>query len=221
MPAVLVKEEKLIDSKGNPIVTETWEDFEEEPPIPPSATRIARNVRRSHSEGKYVLTFDRSPFFDEGEPGQGNGSTDSYSVEGSLSQEPIETHPKFKTLTVNDWKNWRTWKDNPADPALNGWKPSQEPTDSPLYLLWKLYSKGITDYLVPRAVVRERRNETSPPNLSRLGKIQPPQNAPNLPSGGNWLLSGVSGTQEQNASWTNSYEYLSSGENGWNNDIYA
>ena len=206
MAAVLTKSETSTDSKGRTITTETWEAFDG----PPSAPSGASNIKRTHTDGKHTLVFDNTPADTTG---------DEYSVEGSMSQEPIETHEKFKEIGAGDWKKWNLWKNNPNDEGLYGWKPGEQ--SGPMATLAALYEKGVTDYLVPRAVVRITRLEGSSPRLSKLGKIDAPSGAPTLPSGANWMLTGASGTRQEGGKWSNSYEYMSSGPTGWNSEIYS
>lgn len=206
MPAVLTKSEHWTDSKNREITTETWEAFDG----PPSAPSGAKNIRRTHTDGKHTLVCDNTPT---------DNSADEYSVEGSMSQEPIETHEKFKDIGAEDWKKWTLWKTNPHDELLAGWKPHEQ-TGS-MATLAALYDKGVSDYLVPRAVVRITRTESGSPRLSRLGKIDTPTGAPTLPSGANWMLTGASGNRSQDGKWSNSYEYMSSGPAGWNTEVYT
>jgi len=207
MAAVLTKSESSTDSKGRAITTETWEAFDG----PPAAPAGASNIRRTHTDGKHTLVFDNAPT--ESGPGE------EYSVEGSMSQEPIETHEKFKSISAADWKKWNLWKNNPNDEGLGGWKPGEQ--SGPMADLAALYDKGVTDYLVPRAVVRITRIEGSSPRLSKLGKIDAPSGAPTLPSGANWMLTGASGAKQEGGKWSNTYEYMSSGPAGWNPTIYS
>jgi len=204
MAAVLTKSETSTDSKGRAITTETWEAFDGAPSAPSGAS----NIKRTHTEGKHTLTFDNTPTDSTGE---------EYSVEGSMSQEPIETHEKFKNISAADWKKWNLWKNNTKDEALEGWKPDT----GAMADLAALYEKGVTDYLVPRAVVRITRSEGSSPRLSKLGKIDAPSGAPTLPSGANWMLTGASGARQEGGKWSNTYEYMSSGPAGWNSEIYS
>ena len=204
MAAVLTKSETSTDSKGRSITSETWEAFDG----PPSAPSGASNIKRTHTDGKHTLTFDNTPTDSTGE---------EYSVEGSMSQEPIETHEKFKGVAAEDWKKWNLWKNNTKDEALEGWKPDS----GAIADLAALYEKGVTDYLVPRAVVRITRIEGSSPRLSKLGKIDAPSGAPTLPSGANWMLTGASGAKQEGGKWSNTYEYMSSGPAGWNSEIYS
>ena len=204
MAAVLTKSETSTDSKGRAITTETWEAFDGAPSAPSGAS----NITRTHTDGKHTLTFDNTPTDSTGE---------EYSVEGSMSQEPIETHEKFKNISAADWKKWNLWKNNTKDEALEGWKPDT----GAMADLAALYEKGVTDYLVPRAVVRITRIEGSSPRLSKLGKIDAPSGAPTLPSGANWMLTGASGARQEGGKWSNTYEYMSSGPAGWNSAIYS
>jgi hypothetical protein len=209
MAAVLTKSESSTDSKGKTVTTETWEDFAGPPPAPVGAT----NIRRTHTDGKHTLVCDL------GGPSSPDNPADEYSVEGSMSQEPIETHERFKDISAGDWKKWNLWKNNPNDESLDGWKPSE--AGGSIGDLAALYEKGVSDYLVPRAVVRITKIESSSPRLSKLGKIDAPSGAPTLPSGANWMLTGASGNRGQEGKWTNTYEYMSSGPAGWNREIYS
>jgi hypothetical protein len=206
MSAVHTKSEWSQDSRGQTIETQTWESFSS----PPSAPLGAKNIRRTHTDGKHTLVCDIAPSQNDG---------DGFTVEGSMSQEPIETHEMFKDISPEDWKKWNLWKNNPNDESLGGWKPSDIP--GPMTKLGELYEKGITDYLVPRAVVRINTSEGAAPRLSRLGRIETPSRAPTLPQGANWMLTGASGSREESGKWNNSYEYLSSGPAGWNQEIYG
>jgi len=202
MDAVLTKTEESTDAQGRKVTTQTWESLTARPPTPANAT----NVRYSQSEGKHTLIFDIA----------GSSSETDYSVEGSMAQEPIETHEMFKDIT--DWEKWNKWKNNPYDESLNGWKPADGGDN--MAKLGSLYEKGITDYLVPRAVLRITKEESGAPTLTNLGKITTPGSAPNLRGQANWMLTGVSGTKKTDTKWSNTYEYMSSGPAGWNSEIY-
>jgi len=207
MAAILTKSETFTDSKGKTVTTETWEAFDGPPSVPGGAT----NIRRTHTDGKHTLLVDI--------PDSNAREGESYTVEGSMSQEPIETHEKFKDIAADEWKKWNVWKNNPNDDSLAGWNPAEQ--ESAIKELAALYEKGVTDYLVPRAVVRITQIERSSPRLSRLGKITPPPSAPTLHDGANWMLTGASGNRQEDGTWSNSYEYMSSGPAGWNKEIYS
>ena len=207
MSAVHVKSEWATNNKGQLIESQTWESFAGAP----SAPSGAKNIRRSVADGKYTLVCDVVA--------QGGSNVEEFTVEGSMSQEPIETHEAFKDILPEDWKKWNLWKTNPSDESLSGWTPAQGSTA--LQKLGALFERGVTDYLVPRAVVRITKSETSPPRLQRLGRIETPAGAPTLPSGANWMLTGASGAREEGSNWSNTYEYMSSGPAGWNREIYG
>ena len=130
-----------------------------------------------------------------------------------MSQEPIETHEKFKDVTSDEWEKWTKWKNGDES-----WNPTSGTAN--IQTLAKWYRKGVTDYLVPRAIVRITKSEGSPPLVTRLGKIQSPPGAPSLPTGANWMLVGTSGNKDASGKWTNTYEYMSSGHKGWDSEIY-
>jgi hypothetical protein len=207
--SVHVKSEWSTNEKGETTETQTWESFTGMP----SAGGGAKNIRKSHADGKYTVTFDIPP--QEQNPGN---QGDEYSVEGSMSQEPIETHEKFQSIDAETWRKWNLYKNNPTDPELGNWKPEE----SAAATLAALYNKGITDYLVPRAVVRITKREGGPPNLGRLGKIGSPPGAPAVPGSTNWMLVGASGNRSaEDGKWTTSYEYMSSGPGGWDREVYG
>ena len=82
------------------------------------------------------------------------------------------------------------------------------------------YSKGITDYLVPRIVSRQILLGTPPSGLQSVGKIS----SPPFTGGwsGNWILNGVSGRLNANTGlWETTFEWLGSGPTNWDSDLYS
>jgi hypothetical protein len=209
MSHVETKHEEAPNSRGQTVVTKTLESFSARPSV-----SGGKNLKYTHSDGRHVVTYDTYR----------NASQGEMSVEGSMSQEPIETHEDFKNIKAEEWKKWAAWKNNPQDESLSGWTPDGSRATDLMKKLHRWFSKGITDYLVPKAVVRITKVEGSPPNLSRLGKRDSPQGAPSLPSGANWLMTGATGTKvytgENQFEWDNSYEYTSSGPAGWDSEVY-
>jgi hypothetical protein len=205
---VETKYEEAPNSRGQTVITRTLESFTGRP-----TASGAKNLKYSHSDGRHVVTYDTYR----------NASQGEMSVEGSMSQEPIETHEEFKSIAADEWKKWSSWKNNPQDESIAGWTPDKKGTDK-MKKLHRWFTKGITDYLVPKAVVRITKSESTPPNLSKLGKRDSPQGAPSLPSGANWLMTGATGqkvyTGENQFEWDNTYEYTSSGPAGWDAEVY-
>jgi hypothetical protein len=177
----------------------------------PSGSSI-RNVRRSIADGRAVLTYD------EVDASVG----DVYTVSGTASQEPLATHPFFQSsgkwaITDEEWKIWDKWQKEGTD-------ISDEPlTDygEGFQKFIKLSLAGFTDYLQPRVSIRVTDANTNEPDLSELGKISNPKQAPTLADGANWLMTGVDATEDADKNWEVTREYMSSGPGGWNVDIYG
>jgi hypothetical protein len=177
----------------------------------PSGSKI-RNVRRSIADGRAVLTYDE---IDE-------SVGDGYSVSGTASQEPLATHPNFQPggkweVIVDEWKVWDKWQKEGTDIAAEN---TDEYSDGFKKFI-ALYISGFTDYLQPRVSIRVTDANAEEPDLSELGKIAEPVKAPTLADGANWLMTGVDATQDADGNWEITREYISSGPNGWNSDIYG
>jgi hypothetical protein len=176
------------------------------------AGRKIRNVRQSIADGRAVLTYD------EVDPEAG----DSYSVSGTASQEPLATHPHFQSggkwaVTPDEWKVWDKWQKEGTDIAAENLTSFSEGFQKFI----ALFLSGFTDYLQPRVSIRVTDANADQPDLSELGKISSPSIAPTLADGANWLMTGIDGTQDADKNWEITREYLSSGPNGWNEEIYG
>jgi len=146
----------------------------------------------------------------------GNGDSRIFSLEGSLSTEPIETHKDFDKFATP--ANGVFPSKEKFERFDGGTKASTDPT----------YKKGLTSYLSPGLVYSENRvvaHGTIPSrfsNMDRLGKIDNPPDSsvkPRLPSGMNWLL--VSATVEQVGRGVRvSRSWRSSRAQGWDPDLY-
>lgn len=79
---------------------------------------------------------------------------------------------------------------------------------------------GVTSFLSPQATMRETWISTSPVIAVGLGHLNSPPFSVALPSGANWLLSGVS-FQQRASIYVNTLEWKSSGRRGWNSLIYS
>jgi len=142
-----------------------------------------------------------------------------YAIDVSTTQEPVESHPYFATLSQKNRQDWAMWKQNPTNPELNGWQPSDETGEvfSTLYALWL---KGITNYFAPRIVIKSTTLENEEPNASDVGIIS------NTGYGGdtgsvNFILTGLSGQQE-GAKWRVTREYLGSARgSNWEAVLYT
>lgn len=218
--SVITRIEKTLDSRRQGVTSTTIEELGASDVMAisiPGADSKVRNVRRSISEGRAVLTFDKID----------DNVGDSYTVSGTASQEPLATHPFFQTnakwaVTDDEWKTWDKWQKEGTDISKENLTSFSEGFQKFI----TLYLKGFTDYLQPRVTVRIVNAQSEEPDLEELGKISTPNLAPILPNGGNWLLSGVDAEKdlsvdESQPGWTVTMEYMSSGPGGWNSDIYG
>jgi hypothetical protein len=208
------RREKTVNNRGVGVTTITLEELGAstvDAITKPSGSDI-RNVRRSIAEGRATLQYD---IID-------SSVGDSYSLTGTASQEPLATHPFFQAsgkwaVPDSEWKIWDKWQKEGTDisaQALTSYGTGFQKFVS-------LYLKGFTDYLQPRLTLRLVDANTSAPTTTGLGKIATPAQAPSLPSGANWLLSGIDATRDADNNWEVSREYISSGPGGWNTDIYS
>ena len=158
--------------------------------------------------------------------------TITYELTVGLSEEPIETHPKFVTTLGGTPKN-------PGNGAIFrhagtgalAYEGAPAPTDdgyvfdsfAPIYGGAQNPFAKVSAYLDSCAMTW-RRTSVSPvstSSVSKAGKIDTPSgNPPKLATGRNWLNMGVTQTQ-RGAAFVSSEEWRASGPNGWNADIYG
>ena len=220
---------RTIAPDGRYIVTipvSTTDETNASVPTTPSGTRLvsAEDTQRPDGGRDYVFTFESIAY-----GGTGSGVDRQQQINGQAAQEPIETHPKFNGVggggTVND-----------ADlaaikAALNsGSAPTFSGTGTNLTAAQDLYAlmlKGVTHYYTPSGITySETVDETNKPDLNELCTVdKPPQDAPALRSGSNWLLIGSRSQKIYapegggNAFWRVTREWLASGPRGWNADF--
>ena len=211
---VETRREKTVNNRNQGVTTVTLEQLgatsEDAISAPPGSN--IRNVRRSVADGRATLQYDMVD----------SSVGDSYSLTGTASQEPLATHPFFQAgakwaVTTAEWKTWDKWQKEGTDIATQ----TLTSFSTGFQKFVELYLKGFTDYLQPRLTLRLVEANTSAPTTSGLGKISTPAQAPTLPSGANWLLSGIDATRDSDSNWEVSREYISSGPGGWNADIYS
>jgi hypothetical protein len=212
--AVETRREKTVNNRNRGVTTVTMEMVgatSVDAIGAPSGAAI-RNVRRAIADGRAVLTYDE---VDE-------SVGDSYSISGTASQEPLATHPHFQAggkweVTEEEWQKWDKWQKEGADISQQNITSEGEGFQKFI----KLTLAGFTDYLQPRVSIRVTDANTDEPDLSELGKIADPAKAPTLADGANWLLTGVDASEDADKNWEVTREYMSSGPNGWNADIYG
>jgi hypothetical protein len=178
-----------------------------------------RNIRRSLADGRATLTFDKIDA----------NVGDAYTISGTASQEPLATHPHFQpegkwAVTEEEWQKWDKWQKEGADIAQQNITSEGEGFQKFI----KLSLAGFTDFLQPRVTIRIVDANTEEPDLSELGKIAEPAQAPPLADGANWLMTGMDASKDLSINdedgepaWEVTREYMSSGPGGWNADIYG
>jgi hypothetical protein len=226
-PAYLISDDADIDN-GRTIVWRKYKVLEQGntkvvesdlmPPDPGAPCGLVSiNVQCSDGVAEIVWTF-RSEW---GQP--------VYDLQGSTSQEPITSHPRYKDLyekyAITERNGEPVWmeKDPDGTSQATGLSTSGDVVSgiSPLY--------GVRDYLAAQAVYRYTQFYTDrasiPQDLvSKVGKIDIPTNLQNPGPTGRWLRCGASIRQVGDAfqvtiSWMCSQS--SRPEGLWKSEIYA
>lgn len=201
--ATITQVERSADPTGLITETITTQDFAE---LTPSGS--ARSYRITQADGVWTRveeSFAENPVV--------------YAVDVSTTQEPIESHPFFLSMTAKDRENWAIWKQNPNNPDLNGWTPATS-TDSNFVLLYDFWQKGITNYFAPRIVIKQTTLETEAPTVSNVGKLSA-TGYPGDTGSVDFILAGVS-AQQEGTNFRMTREYLGSAFGTvWNADIYG
>jgi len=153
------------------------------------------------------------------------------SLEVSMSQEPIETHPRFLSFAGGRGEEGR-----PANQGKNGalYREAGEGQYEFDFFLHTLDDEelnpfsGIKSYLFPNEVYTQTRIDTTWPSvgeLAYLGKILDSlwldENVPELPTVQNWLYSGVRVRNIGNVYFEAQRTAMASGPRGWQSTIYG
>jgi hypothetical protein len=180
----------------------------------------ARTYRQDQVDGIWTLT-------EEHLISQGAGT---WSSDGSVSSEPLESHRQFVNISSRCRDLWATWKRNPSDEFLNRaeyqidgkpWNPAKEVEDDDFIIFYSYIRDGIESWLCPRLTARFTELEDGPPDTTNLGLIDGKPSSIFGYGTNYWLLSGVRSQQEGNM-WRNTYEYLGAGPNGaWDEGLYT
>lgn len=143
---------------------------------------------------------------------------EEFSLDGTTSEEELETHPDLLSLV-----EWYGGEIDAASgkvkfpehlPAPEGPDGASGPVKNPLF--------GVEKYLVPGEVWnRKYVSEQLPANLVRgLGTIDtPPGNPPEIEGRRNWLKIRARAALRGNI-WQIEESWLLSGPDGWNEDVY-
>lgn len=176
-------------------------------------------TNRTDGGRDYVFTYESS--------GSAPGDA-QIQINGQAAQEPIETHPKFNgeqgfgTVTDSDLAAIKASLGSGSAPSFSGTGLNLTAAQD----LYALMLKGVTHYYTPSGVTySETFDETVKPNLNELCSVdRPPQDAPSLRQGGNWLQIGLRANKiyepdTATSFWRVTREWLASGPRGWNADF--
>ena len=145
-----------------------------------------------------------------------------YTMGLSLSEEPILTHQRYKNLDAKEREALQMiLAGKEKDDQGNKLKDKIE-SERGKEVLAKI-ERGQTSYYSPRVTWREswvRDKPAAAGELNDIGNIADPSGpAPSLAGGRNWLLNGVTQTQE-GRSFRLEMEWLASDRGGWDPEIY-
>ena len=190
-------------------------------PSAPTGMRLVSSEFTNRPDGgrDYVFTYESS--------GSAPGDA-QIQINGQAAQEPIETHPKFNgeqgfgTVTDSDLAAIKASLGSGSAPSFSGTALNLTAAQN----LYALMLKGVTHYYTPSGVTySETFDETVKPNLNELCSVdRPPQDAPSLRAGGNWLQIGLRANKiyepdTETSFWRVTREWLASGPRGWNADF--
>ena len=190
-------------------------------PTAPIGMRLVSSEFTNRPDGgrDYVFTYESS--------GSAPGDA-QIQINGQAAQEPIETHPKFNgeqgfgTVTDFDLAAIKASLGSGSAPSFSGTGLNLTAAKD----LYALMLKGVTHYYTPSGVTySETFDETVKPNLNELCSVdRPPQDAPSLRAGGNWLQIGLRANKiyepdTATSFWRVTREWLASGPRGWNADF--
>jgi hypothetical protein len=203
------------DARGNVTTEKVWQDFSD---ITPSNGVRAWSI--TQNDGVYTLT---ETFIDEINVPDPDGGPptkaypDTWSCEVSTAADPIESHPKFASISDANWEKYRKWRNGAPEPS--DWTPSQMGGNGAV--LQAYINKEITTYLAPKIVIKHTFVSTAKPNLGKIGKLDYPSFAENMaPAGVNFILTGASCVQDGSV-YKMSYEWLGSALGGWSTFLYG
>jgi len=166
-------------------------------------------VDRSASDdnGDWILTLNHEGV----RPGAEIEET--FELDGSTSEDPIETHPDWEALknkykAIMDGEKLDSW---PAKITIDGESRKNPMLGVSAFLnIGAVWRRGFGEKNFPTYLLREIGCIDNP-----RGKMQPPT----LPEGRNWIKRSLKATWRGNI-WTINEEWLASGRGGWNRDIY-
>jgi hypothetical protein len=199
-----------------------------------SITQVMPRPGTPHPEIQFITVDTATAQVSEGDIAQitcnyaGTENTDndpaktSYSLGLSLSEEPLLSHKKFKTLSDEEKEALQAIiSGKEKDAAGTAYKDKVTSADGKKAL--EKILRGQTSYYSPKITWRQstvRRTSAASSDVRKIGQIDSPDGRqPNLSDGRTWLLNSVSQSQEGN-SYRIEREWISSDAGGWDTDIY-
>ena len=213
---------------GTYITTTVAQDINAQP-VPTDST--AFEITTSQSDGVYTTSWKTEQGTNPtGFPLLPSTSTYNYEVHTSVSTEPLVTHAYFaaggkwelsSTGSTCDLQQIKIAESDPSNSAT-GWLALSTSSSTNLAKYATLALQGIETYLNPSITLSITDDEYSLPSIADIGHIASSlTNAPSLPTGGNWLFTGMNAAALSNGKWRISREYRASGQKGWNTSIYS
>jgi hypothetical protein len=145
-----------------------------------------------------------------------------YSMGLSLSEEPLLSHPRYKDIEDKEREAIQLIQSGKDKDDQGNKLRDKIESDLGTEVLAKI-ERGQTSYYSPRVTWREswvRDKPAKSSDLNDIGNISEPSGeVPELAGGRNWLLNGVSQSQE-GKSYRIEMEWLASDRGGWDEDIY-
>ena len=224
---IVWKKIKVLAKEGGSFEKVTSGDLNKVPAPGAPCGLVGINVQCEDGVAEITWTF-RAEWADGGSSGT-EGSTKIYDLQGSTSQEPITSHPRYKeiyekyAITERDGEPVWMEKDPDNKSGTTGLSSAGETVTnmSPLY--------GVKDYLAANAVYRltkyyKGRGQIPALLIKKVGKIDTPEGLTDPGPAGRWLRSGVSMRQMGDAfqvtiSWMASQS--SKPEGLWKKEIYG
>jgi len=149
-----------------------------------------------------------------------NTPSEQYVIRGSMSQEPIATHPMFhkgdSKIEAAEWKKYRKWQ---ADPSSTTWRPDGSDASAAFKKFYSFIERGTEYFLNGTCEIQITEVINGTPSIRQLGRIDAPPSAPSLPNGRDWLIVGVD-AEKIGDQWRQTVTYRASMDFGWDNELY-
>ena len=216
MSDTIVSQQVTYDPRtNNSLTTTVKESLTSYPSVPSDAI----DATKEYNSGVYRVTYKEPGDTTGGGGGGGGSSTYSYEIRSSLSTEPLLTHPYFQSGGKWDLTSHaRELAEMKTDPAAIA--RYAEGSDALGEYAGRL-NDGVESFFAPSITMHISQDESALPNLSQIGKIATLSNAPTVPTGCTWMLTGCQSTALQSGKWRNVYEYRLSGSGGWDTGLYS